>query len=62
MVTLPGAATDPSRGVGPSYAVPDLMATVAKLAGMNPSEETMSAIGRPIAVTDNGTPIAEAMA
>ncbi|HEX7603825.1 MAG TPA: DUF1501 domain-containing protein [Polyangiaceae bacterium] len=64
--TKPGVlgATDAegAKCVGRSYAVPDLMATVAKLAGMNPSEETISPIGRPIAVTDDGTPIAEAMA
>ena len=64
--TKPGVlgATDAegAKCVGRSYAVPELMATVAKLAGMNPAEETISPIGRPIAVTDNGTPIPEAMA
>ena len=64
--TKPGVlgATDAegAKCVGRAYAVPDLMATVAKLAGLNPAEETISPIGRPIAVTDDGTPIAEAIA
>ena len=48
--------------VGKSFGVPDLLATCAKLAGLDPSKEVLSPIGRPIAVTDGGTPIAEVLA
>lgn len=37
--------------------VPDLFATLAALVGLDPHEEALSPIGRPIAITDNGTPI-----
>lgn len=37
--------------------VPNLFATIASLLGMNPSHEEMSPVGRPIAVSDGGTPI-----
>lgn len=60
--TKPGVygATDAEGAkVTKGYTVPDLSATVAKLAGLNPSEEVMTPVGRPMAVTDNGTPIAE---
>ncbi|CAN5562327.1 DUF1501 domain-containing protein [soil metagenome] len=43
------------------YTVPDLSATIAKLAGLDPNEEVMTPVGRPIAVTDSGRPIAEVM-
>ncbi len=46
---------------GTSYGVPDLMATCATLLGLDPHEEAMSPIGRPIAVTDAGQPIAPAI-
>ena len=47
--------------VGTPYSVPDVMATIATLAGISPNAETMTPVGRPIAVTDNGTPIADVM-
>ncbi len=51
-----------AKCVGKAYTVPDLAATVAKLAGLDPNEEVMTPVGRPMAVTDSGTPIPEAMA
>jgi hypothetical protein len=47
---------------GTAYGVPDLLATCAKLVGLDPREEAMSPVGRPIAITDGGQPIAPAMA
>jgi len=44
---------------GKSFTVPDLLATCATLMGLDPNEEHISPIGRPIAVTDGGRPIAE---
>lgn len=64
--TKPGliGATDAGgeKVVGPAYGVPDLLATCATLLGLDPHEEAMSPVGRPIGVTDQGTPIAAAMA
>jgi len=37
--------------------VPDLFATFATLLGIDPKREEMSPVGRPIAVSDGGTPI-----
>ncbi len=37
--------------------VPDLMATITSRLGLNPTESFTTPFGRPIAVTDNGTPI-----
>jgi len=37
--------------------VPNLFATIATLLGMDPRHEEMSPVGRPIAISDNGTPI-----
>jgi uncharacterized protein (DUF1501 family) len=38
-------------------AVPDLMATIATVLGMDPTETFLSPIGRPIAITNEGSPI-----
>lgn len=38
--------------------VPDYFATIAILLGMNPQREETSPVGRPIAISDNGNPIA----
>jgi uncharacterized protein (DUF1501 family) len=38
-------------------AVPDLMATIATTLGMDPTETFVSPIGRPIAITNEGSPI-----
>lgn len=37
--------------------VPDLLATMAAQLGMNPDDTESTAIGRPISLTDSGTPI-----
>lgn len=63
--TRPGliGATDAGgeKVVGAATGVPDLLATCATLLGLDPHEEAMSPVGRPIAVTDGGTPIAAAI-
>ena len=41
-----------------AMSVPDLMATVTTRLGLDPSESLMTPIGRPIALTDHGTPVA----
>jgi Protein of unknown function (DUF1501) len=54
-------ATD-ARGekiVKGAVTVPDLFATVATLAGIDPKESRTSPAGRPIAITDEGSPIRE---
>jgi len=57
-------ATDANgdKVVGKAVSVPDLMATFATLMGIPPDHTQMTPIGRPIAVTDNGTPVRELMA
>jgi uncharacterized protein (DUF1501 family) len=37
--------------------VPNFFATIAALLGMDPTHEEMSPVGRPIAVSDGGTPV-----
>jgi uncharacterized protein (DUF1501 family) len=63
--TKPGVvgATDAGgeKIAGTAYGVPDLLATCATLLGLDPHEEAMSQVGRPIAVTDGGQPIAAAI-
>lgn len=46
---------------GKPIGVADLVATVASQMGLSPSEEAMSPIGRPIAVTDSGVRITSAL-
>ena len=41
--------------------VPNLLATVVTLAGMNPAETRVSPAGRPISVTEDGVPVKELM-
>ena len=41
--------------------VPDLLATMAQLLGLDPAYTTTTTSGRPISVTDDGTPIRELM-
>lgn len=53
---------DGSSVVSGSVVVPNLFATVAAQLGLNPDASAMSPIGRPIGVTDNGTPIKELVA
>ena len=42
--------------------VPDLLATMSTLLGLDPAHTETSPAGRPIAVTDGGTAIRELMA
>ena len=42
--------------------VPNYFATLATVLGMNPAKEAMSPVGRPIAISDGGTPIRELLA
>jgi hypothetical protein len=53
---------DGAKVAGKPTTVPDLMATMATLLGMDPGHTEMTPIGRPIAVTDNGTPIRDILA
>lgn len=47
--------------VGTPYKIADVMATIATLAGVSPNAESVTPLGRPIAVTDSGAPIAAMM-
>jgi uncharacterized protein (DUF1501 family) len=53
---------DGSSVVSGKVEVKDLFATVAVELGLNPDASVMSPIGRPIGVTDNGTPVKEIVA
>jgi uncharacterized protein (DUF1501 family) len=54
-------ATDPvgEKVVGNPVSVPNLLATIVQLVGIDPGETRTSPAGRPIAVTDDGAPIQE---
>jgi hypothetical protein len=52
---------DGAKVVGQATGVPDLLATMATLLGLDPAHTEMSPVGRPISVTDDGTPIRELM-
>ena len=45
-----------------AVSVPDFLATVAVAAGLDPSYSLLTPIGRPIAVTDGGRPVAALLA
>jgi uncharacterized protein (DUF1501 family) len=53
---------DGSKVVSGNVLVPNLFATVATQLGLNPDASVMSPIGRPIGLTDNGSPIKELVA
>jgi uncharacterized protein (DUF1501 family) len=53
---------DGSNVVSGGVAVPNLFATVATQLGLNPDASALSPIGRPIGLTDNGSPIKELVA
>jgi uncharacterized protein (DUF1501 family) len=53
---------DGSKVVSGPVTVPNLFATVAAQLGLNPDASVMSPVGRPIAVTDSGTPVRELVA
>jgi uncharacterized protein (DUF1501 family) len=42
--------------------VPDLFATIATLIGLQPDKSFMTPVGRPISITDHGSPIADLIA
>jgi len=48
---------DGAKVAGPSTRVPDLLATMAAVLGLDPAHTEMSPAGRPISVTDDGVPI-----
>jgi len=52
---------DGAKVVGQATGVPDLLATMATLLGLDPAHTEMSPVGRPISITDDGTPIRELM-
>ena len=52
---------DGAKVAGQATGVPDLLATMATLLGLDPAHTEMSSVGRPIAITDDGTPIRELM-
>ncbi len=61
--TVVGATSeDGDKVVARPIAVAELMATATTLLGMDPDKEVMTPLGRPIALTDNGKPIAEILA
>jgi uncharacterized protein (DUF1501 family) len=53
---------DGAKVVSGAVVVPNLFATVATQLGLNPDASVMSPIGRPIGLTDSGTPIPELIA
>ena len=56
-------ATDATgaRVVADPTTVPDLFATVTTLLGIDPDKEFGTPLGRPITITDRGTPVAALM-
>ncbi len=53
---------DGAKVAGPPTGVPDLLATMAAQLGLDPSHTETSPAGRPVAVTDGGTPIGALLA
>ncbi len=48
---------DGARVVDGQVSVPDLFATITTLLGMNPSKTFQTPVGRPISITEKGTPV-----
>jgi hypothetical protein len=48
---------DGAKVAGPATSVPDLLATMATLLGLDPAHTEMTPVGRPISITEGGTPI-----
>jgi Protein of unknown function (DUF1501) len=48
---------DGAKVSGPTTGVPDLLATMSSLMGLDPTHTEMTPVGRPISVTDGGVPI-----
>jgi uncharacterized protein (DUF1501 family) len=57
-----GTDDDGASPVGGGVRVPDVLATMATLVGLDPHATVMSPAGRPISVTDEGSPIRELIA
>ena len=53
---------DGSKVLAGAVSVPDLMATMVHALGVDPARSVVSPLGRPIAVTDGGTPVRELLA
>ena len=56
-----GATDGDGANVASPTSVPDLLATMATLLGLDPAHTETTAAGRPIAVTDDGAPLRELM-
>lgn len=56
-VVLGATDEDGAKVAGASTSVPDLLATMATLLGLDPAHTELSPAGRPISVTDNGSPL-----
>ena len=56
--------TDPDGAtvVDKPVQVPDLFATISTLLGMSPSKSFMTPVGRPITITEKGTPVRDLIA
>jgi uncharacterized protein (DUF1501 family) len=52
---------DGAQVVGAPTSVPNLLATMASLLGLDPAHSETTAAGRPISITDDGSPIREVM-
>ena len=48
---------DGAKVVKDAVSVPDLLATIATIVGLDPADTVLSPAGRPIALTDHGTPV-----
>jgi hypothetical protein len=46
-----------AKVVKDAVTVPDLLASVATIVGLDPADTVMSPAGRPITLTDHGTPV-----
>lgn len=55
-------SSDGTQVVEKPLTVPDYFATIAAALGMDPKKVYISNVGRPIAITDKGTPVAELLA
>ena len=58
-VTVGATSEDGDKVVTRPTTVPELMATAATLLGVDPQKQFVTPLGRPITITDSGTPIRE---
>ena len=54
--------SDGAKVVDKPVAVPDFFATVATVLGMNPDRSVMTPVGRPISITEKGSPVKDLIA